>query len=211
MPESLPYINSPGTIEAVLAKIQPAATPPKFDAKFLEEKLHLKGGGYRSFIPFAKRIGLLSHEGTPTALYTRFRVEGNASTAMAEALRIGYKPLFDSNERAHLLSRDELNGLVVQVTGTESGSSVLRQIVGCFNVLKNRAKFDAPKSAPSNPEEAEADEEEDEAGQPSAPTAGPGGLRIAYTINLNLPESSDPKVFNAIFTALRKHLLTEIR
>ena len=32
-------------------------------------------------------------------------------------------------------------------------------------------------------------------------------LRVSYTINLNLPETTDPNVFNAIFTALRDNLL----
>jgi hypothetical protein len=33
------------------------------------------------------------------------------------------------------------------------------------------------------------------------------GLNLGYTINLNLPATSDPAVFNAIFRALKEHLL----
>jgi hypothetical protein len=33
------------------------------------------------------------------------------------------------------------------------------------------------------------------------------GMNLSYTINLNLPPSTDPEVFNAIFRALREHLL----
>jgi len=33
------------------------------------------------------------------------------------------------------------------------------------------------------------------------------GLNLAYTINLYLPPSSDPEVFNAIFKAFKEHLL----
>jgi hypothetical protein len=32
-------------------------------------------------------------------------------------------------------------------------------------------------------------------------------MNLSYTINLNLPPSTDPEVFNAIFRALREHLL----
>ena len=32
-------------------------------------------------------------------------------------------------------------------------------------------------------------------------------LKVGYTINLNLPETNDPEVFNAIFKALRENLL----
>jgi hypothetical protein len=34
------------------------------------------------------------------------------------------------------------------------------------------------------------------------------GMNLSYTINLNLPQSSDPEVFNAIFKALKEHLLS---
>ena len=34
-----------------------------------------------------------------------------------------------------------------------------------------------------------------------------GGLRLGYTINLNLPATSDVAVFDAIFRSLKEHLL----
>ncbi|MGF1475916.1 MAG: hypothetical protein ACFB6S_10165 [Geminicoccaceae bacterium] len=44
---------------------------------------------------------------------------------------------------------------------------------------------------------------------PQQPLAEADGvdLRVGYTINLNLPETSDPEVFNAIFRALKENLL----
>jgi hypothetical protein len=33
------------------------------------------------------------------------------------------------------------------------------------------------------------------------------GLNLSYTINLNLPETSDVEVFNAIFKSLKENLL----
>ena len=32
---------------------------------------------------------------------------------------------------------------------------------------------------------------------------------MAYTININLPETKDVEVFNAIFTAIKQNLLTD--
>jgi hypothetical protein len=34
-------------------------------------------------------------------------------------------------------------------------------------------------------------------------------FRVGYTINLNLPETTSPEVFNAIFKSLKEHLLSE--
>jgi hypothetical protein len=36
----------------------------------------------------------------------------------------------------------------------------------------------------------------------------PVGVNLSYTINLNLPATSDQAVFNAIFKSLREHLLS---
>jgi hypothetical protein len=35
------------------------------------------------------------------------------------------------------------------------------------------------------------------------------GMNLSYTINLNLPATSDQAVFNAIFRSLKEHLLTD--
>jgi hypothetical protein len=35
------------------------------------------------------------------------------------------------------------------------------------------------------------------------------GFNLGYTINLNLPATSDPAVFNAIFKSLKEHLLRD--
>jgi hypothetical protein len=37
--------------------------------------------------------------------------------------------------------------------------------------------------------------------------AGNVELKVGYTINLNLPETTNPDVFNAIFKSLKEHLL----
>lgn len=42
---------------------------------------------------------------------------------------------------------------------------------------------------------------------PSPRETGEVGMNLSYTINLNLPETENLAVFNAIFTALRTHLL----
>ena len=38
---------------------------------------------------------------------------------------------------------------------------------------------------------------------------GGGRLRLSYTINLNLPATTEIEVFNAIFKSLRENLLRE--
>lgn len=201
----LPYVPSYGQIKTVLGKIRQASTPDRFTQDYLATTLDMKGGGPKPLIPFLKRIGFLGSDGTPTDLYKQFRGSPEASgAAAAQALRIGYQPLYQANEHVHDANDTDLKGLVVQITGFEEGSSTVRSIIGSFKALREVARFDV----------VETDIAQDS--QPE-PTTSHGlskgtsiaGLNLGYTINLHLPATSDITVFNAIFKSLREHLLTE--
>jgi hypothetical protein len=205
MPETLPYVLATGTLEKVLEKIRAAATPDRFTQDFLASTLGMKGGTPRPVIPFLKKIGFLATDGSPTELYKRFRNPSEAGSAVADAIRFGYRPLFEMNENVATLSDSDLKGLIVQATGLEKGSRPVQAMFGSFKVLSKLASFAAgPKKAPPTPPDASL------ALPPTPAGSGqeqPLGLNLAYTINLNLPATSDIAVFNAIFKALRDNLL----
>lgn len=199
---SVPYLQAYGNITKALEKIKTAQVPPRFSQDFLETKLSLSGGGARPVIPFLKRTGFLGSDGAPTDLYKRFRNEAQSGAAAAEALKIGYAPLYEVNEYIHDATDAELKGVVVQVTGSEPTSSTVSAIIGSFKALRAVADFDAPIEATEPTGELTVTER----GVTPAPTSG-APLRLGYTINLNLPATSDIAVFDAIFKSLREHLL----
>jgi hypothetical protein len=95
------------------------------------------------------------------------------------------------------------------MTGLPRDSQVGRAIIATFWTLKQGADFEAKP-------------DEGSAGTPAITPPAPTGdnntppardgqedvqLRIGYTINLNLPETTNPDVFNAIFKSLKEHLL----
>jgi hypothetical protein len=197
----LPYVPSYGNITRVLEKIKAASTPPRFTQDYLATTLDMTGGSARPVIPFLKRTGFLSSDGVPTELYKRFRNSGQRGAAAAEAVRIGYKPLYDINEYVHDAKDPELRGLIVQVTGSEEDSRVVISVVGSFKALRAFADFEATAQGDAAGETPETGDKPGE--QPELP----GGLNLGYTINLHLPPTSDVAVFNAIFKSLREHLL----
>ncbi len=202
MADKLPYMATYGVIAKVLDKIKTAPAPERFTQDFLATKLGLKGGSAKPIIPFLKRIGFLGSDGVPTERYKRFRNAANAGAAAAEALKQGYKALYERNEYAHDLSDKDLKGLIVEATGLEPESGTVKAIFGSFKALKAPAKFDGAVEA--------AAEEPGEIPEPAAggaELAVPLKLGLSYTINLNLPATSDIAVFNAIFKSLRDHLL----
>jgi hypothetical protein len=200
----LPYLSTPGTLTSALDKIRAAATPPTVNGDFVQTKLKMKGGSGRAIPPFLKKIGFVAGDGTPTNLYERFRNSNSevSGAAAAEAMRYGYKELYEVNEYAHELSDKDLKGLVVQVSGLEETSTVVALVVSTFKKLKAYADFEAEPGVTG------------EEGEKPTRREGAGGLggqsrefSIGYTINLNLPASTNVEVFNAIFKSLRENLL----
>jgi Family of unknown function (DUF5343) len=211
MESSLPYVYSPGSIKTALERIRQAATPDRVTRDFVTTKLSIKGGTGAAMIPFLKKIGLVNSDGTPTDLYKQFRNPATGGAAIAAAIKVGYKKLSQVNEYFYDLSDKDLQALIVEVTGSESGSSVVKLTFSTLKFLRAFANFEASQA----PDGATAETESTAAtrvGAVSGPK-GPGGelgLNFSYTINLNLPATSDQAVFNAIFRSLKEHLLSNV-
>lgn len=204
----IPYLNAYGNITKALERMIPASTPQRFTQDFLETKLNLKGGSARPIIPFLKRTGFLSGDGGPTDLYKKFRNDSSRSVAVAEAVKKGYATLYEINEYAHDLNDTELKGIVVQATGLGTDSSTVKGIIGSFKALKAFADFEAV-IPDSSADESDYAPEEKTPDKTKSNSQKPVDLKLGYTINLNLPPTSDIAVFDAIFKSLRKHLLDE--
>jgi hypothetical protein len=103
-----------------------------------------------------------------------------------------------------------LKGLIVQVTGGKKDDSATKFIFQCFKTLKSRANFGGGELVQSKTEPAKESTSPNVGGQaPSGYSERGIGMNLSYTINLNLPASTDIAVFNAIFQSLRKNLLRD--
>ena len=212
MAAKLPYMMSTGLIPKIFEKIQNARRPERFTQDFLETKLGHSGGSARPIIPLLKRMGFLGSDGVPSSLYDQFRNTETQGFAVAEGMKSAFSELFERNEYVYEMSREELTGQVVETTGGAKSDRSTKAIVGTFLTLNELADFEG--EAPERP----TSESKPEAAAPTdvstnTHAALPSGnmdnieLRVGYTINLNLPETNDPEVFNAIFKALRDNLL----
>lgn len=155
---------------------------------------------------FLKKIGFANPDGSPSEIYKRFRNPATASAAVEEALKIGYKPLYNRNEYMHKLPDSELKGLLIEETGHEADSSALSCQLGCIRALKKFVAESSIKELATTkiPTGAESKNTEGQKQQSQDRTIG---LNLAYTINLNLPATPDIAVFNAIFKSLKENLL----
>lgn len=205
----VPYLQAYGNIKKALDKITTATVPPKFTQDFLSTTLNMPGGGARPVVKFLKRAGFLSSDGTPTDLYKQFRNSSLQGAAAAQGMRNAYADLYVANEYVHNANDKDLKGLIVQVTGLEPDSKLVGAMVGSFKSLKDYADFDA--DAGDIDQRAAEESGGNGNGEEPSPVAAvlhqAGNLRLGYTINLNLPATTDIAVFNAIFKSLREHLL----
>lgn len=201
------FMNATGLAKKILEKIKVAATPERFTQDYLATELGFGGGSARAFIPLAKKLTLIGSDGTPTDLYKQFRNTSDSisKAAMAKAIKIAYSDVYTRNEFAHSLSRNDLEGLIVEMTGLEKGNSTVTAIVGTFEALKGFADF----KAKADDEKLKVPPRIDGISPPQENHSNGNGfaLGLSYTINLVLPKTDDVAVFNAIFSSLREHLL----
>lgn len=208
MAASIPYLLSATSLKSALDKIRSAATPPRVTKDFVNSVLLIKGGTGDAIAPYLKRIGFVASDGTPTDLYKRFRNLSTGGTAVAEAVRLGYKELASANEYFHTLQDHELRALIVQVTGLEVNSRVTAATLSTLKMLLSYADFNGvpdTQATASNGQEAVA---LTDAGSTNSVLNTSSRFNLSYTINLNLPATSDQAVFNAIFRSLKEHILS---
>ncbi len=204
----LPYINSTGTLPKILNKIIEASVPESFNADFLGTKLGFPGGNQRTFISWAKKCGFLNTDGTPTQLYKNFRNPDTRGAAMANALKIGYNELFTRNAYAQDLSVKDLTQLISEITGSPHDNGTVKLITRTFSNAKEYADFEA-KSTHSEISTVKQKEIKSETKHVSEIPKDSFKLGLNYTINLVLPKTDDPAIFDAIFKSLKENLLNE--
>lgn len=204
---ALPYVTSPGNIDKAFLGIKKAAVPEKVSQDFVKTILKIPGGSGAQITSFLKKIGFASADGSPTDIYKKFRNPNSSGSAVASAIRSAYEPLYVRNEFMHELSDSAIIGLLVEETGQPHDSNVVKMVAATIKHLKAFADFSA--QVPSDivsirePDTTFPSQPQIEA----SPRPHSLGLNLGYTINLNLPATSDPEVFDAIFKSLKEHLL----
>lgn len=201
MTENPPYVNAYGNIPRLFNAIVVASVPPKFSNDFMKTTLRLKSSSYNAMIPFMKRLYFLDQANVPTKNYTNYRNKKLSKLIIGECVKKAYASLYNANEYAHNMTQDELNETVKSIINLAEGSSTLGAIVGSFTELCKLSDFSGKLTPEESSEEKKAEKEH--------VTGVTAKLGINYTINLNLPPTTEIEVFNAIFKSLKENILSE--
>ncbi len=209
--EMPPYVTAPGVLENLLNKLKEAPPPPRFSQDFLFSNLKFsKSGSTVPLIPFLKKLNFLTGDGTPTDLYKKFRNPNVqvAGGAMATGFKNAYSTLYTRNEYVHNLKGKDLENFLIEALELDPKNKIIKTIMSTMETLKKFANFEVSDEAFDS--DSKGDNRNDKI-EDFVPTKSKNntsnGLNLSYTINLNLPESSDIKVFDAIFKSLKEHIL----
>jgi hypothetical protein len=201
MAEKYPYTLTVEALKKFLAELRSASVPKKLDWKFVQS-LGFRSSNHKSFPRVLRFLGLIAADGTPVEnRYVALRQGEPGRKKLAGYIREAYSELFSTYADADRRNTATLQNFFVVQTG--AGERVVQAMVGTFQALCSLASFE-PVSAP---EEAAA-----VAGEPKEETArdrlGPraGALTINVNIHLDLPSTTDPDVYEALFSSMARHI-----
>jgi hypothetical protein len=197
------YLTSTKNLPDILTAIQTAQAPRQFSTTFLNN-LGFKGNADRLVIGMLKALGFLTSTGAPTSRYFNYLDQTQGARVLAEALRESYSDLYELNVNAETLSRDEVKGKLKTLTQGQYSDDVLGKMATTFKEFASLADFAAVEAAEAPVDEIDSTKQDLPGGVGDRPLTKLGGL--VYTINIQLPESRDPGVYDALFRSLRTHL-----
>ena len=201
-----PYVNGYGQLSKLFSEIKQASVPPKFTQDFMSTMLGLKSSSYRAMIPLLKNLGFLDQGNVPTQDYKDFRDDANAGLVMAKRIKETYAELFTAHEYPYKLDKKDLTSKLITILGLSKEDKNIPFVVGTLQELFKLANFTG-KHKPDEKGKHKTGETEEK--PPLILPEKQKQLGISYTINLNLPATTEIEVFNAIFKSLKEHIIGE--
>ena len=210
MPLPTQYLTTVKNLGSILEAIKSAQAPSRFSTRFLEG-LGFKSTSDRLVIGMLKALGFLSADSSaPTDRYFRFLDQGQSEVVLAEGIQEAYADLFQVRRDAQNMSQTDVVNKIKTLTQGQNSESVYKKMGMTFVSLCKLADFISPV-ATSEPAPDDQDLPESTPGsEERSAVLGEGALRLGglhYNIQLILPDSRDPKVYDALFRSLNEHLL----
>ena len=202
------YLLKTSNLGEFFSSIQAAQAPEKFTQKFLKD-LGFDSSNDRLLLRVLKGLGFVEDTGVPTQTYFDFLDQSQSQKVLAQKIKEAYSELFALNSKAYEMPEAEIKNKLKTLTQGKKSENVIANMTRTFKVLCEQADFSAitkPKKTPAAIATAPPQVPNKE--QAEVPLQNkPNLAQLHYNIQIHLPESRDPKVYDAIFESLNKHLL----
>jgi hypothetical protein len=206
------YLTSTKRLPDILEAIQTAQAPSAFTTRFLE-KLGFKAKGDRLIIGVLKDLGMIDDKGVPKERYYQFLDQSHSGTILAVGIREAWSDLFAININAHQMTKAEFVGKLRTLSQGSLTDIVMGNHYTTFSALAKNADFTSHLKKPSVTGVATEKKSISKAAKDIPPVidvpsqAGSKISGLVYNIQIVLPESRDPAVYDALFRSLKEHLL----
>jgi hypothetical protein len=200
-----PYTPQPSSIPKFFAHVQSASVPPKVTQKYFPAA-GFKSSNDRYLLPLLRALGFIDGSGQPTDVWREYRKKDQAKAVMGAAIRSAYAGVFGMYEDAWRKDKEALLNYFGGATSV--GATTVERIVQSFQTLCQLADFES--EAPTLAEQPRGDL------GGAGPTkgiempsgVGGGSLTVNPNIQLQLPPTEDASIYEKLFAAMKKHLLS---
>ncbi len=212
------YLTSNKRLPEMFESMQTAKAPEKFTQRFLES-LGFKSKGDRLVINVLKKLGFLDDTGHPVDRYFRFLDQSQSAIVLAEGIEEAYEDLFEVRKDAQNLTRSEVVGKLKTLSQGQYSDVVINYMASTFLALCSLADFETEPAKIITQERISKPEKEitrsqtigNLEGKKQATTVEEGHSNLkfgglVYNIQIVLPETRDPKVYDALFKSLKEHI-----
>jgi len=182
----------------LLGKIREVGVPAKGTVQWLKT-IGFTSSNDSSMLKVLEQIGFVDSSRVPGEPWQKYR-GGDYKRVLGNAIRSGYRELYETYSDAHARSVTELDSFFS--THTSAGKSVRELTVRAFRTLAGIADFagTTDDSVPVATEEAKT-------AIPIRAQQRSGGVTININVQLVLPDTTDEALYDRFFGAMKKHLL----
>jgi hypothetical protein len=197
--EEYPYANATNRIKELFSKIKGTGVPGSINNEWLKT-IGFTSSNDRKLLRILKFISFVDGSGKPTESWRKYR-GSEEREVLAEAIRTGYRELFSFLTNANKANRIDLDNFFT--TKTNLGKETVARITNTFLTLCELADFTSPESGIILAETGKV-----LAVEKSPETLKSPGMTVNINLQIALPETSDEAIYEKIFQAIKKHLMS---
>jgi hypothetical protein len=196
------YVLATNRIPDIFGRIRDGQAPERFSQQLLKD-WGFTSSNDKAFIPLLKALGFLTADGKPTQRYADYRDHSRSKHVMAQALRDAYRDIFLIKEHPGPSDRAAIEGKFKSFHNASDNVAALmaKTFLGLLQLADLSLKKEQSPPAPIEPSDKSLPIDFD------ARSARHVSPELHYNIQIHLPATKDVEVFNAIFKALKEHLL----
>jgi|SRR5208282_3907919 len=203
-----PLHRNPKKLKVFFEIVQKEQIPPKVDKNFLQ--VHKFKSSYDEAIPkIMEQLDFVSSSRIPTERWKQYRDASKSKKIMAESIRSAYSELFNVYSNPIEKSKDDLKNFFKGKTDFDDEH--IDFLVQTFEILCSLADLNqvAGGSSPqpisiSPPNGGEVQNNT----KLPIKSMGNGQYTINLNIELQLPETTNPEVYDKLFESMKKHLFS---